>query len=284
LRENKPGSMKKKESKMQKIVAVLNDFDQADLVLGRAIALADMQNAALEILFVHEAPLFTIPDLFSSSDKQTEQGIDKEKIKNEINEKMAGLAYKKAYAVFVFVDDTADRVSAHARDQSSALIVSAYHKKVTEALIAICRLPLLILKNDRQENSHIALPIELSDSARNCIDFSKRLFGHSSIRLLYDHHYLVDEETKKAEKAAFEELKAKTHLEGDYIEEFAWNEADFGEDYETIEKHLIDYIKKGPFDLTILCTQKNDLLSNEALILSLLHELSTDFLVYRHLA
>ena len=269
---------------MQKIVAVLNDFDQANLILARAITLANEQNAALEILFVHEAPLFTMPDLFLSSEEHADQGVDKEKIRKEIDERVAKLAYEKAYAVFVFVDDTADRVSAHARDQDGTLIVSAYHKHVTEGLIAICHLPLLILKNDRQKNSNIALPIELSESARSCIDFSKKLFGESNIRLLYDHHYLVDEETKKAQKAAFELLKTETRLEGDYIEEFAWNEADFGEDYETIEKHLINFIQKGHFDLTILCTHKNDLLSNEALILSLLRGLSTDFLVYRHLA
>lgn len=269
---------------MQKIVAVLNDLVQADLVLGRAITLAHEQNAALEILFVHEAPLFTIPDFFLSQKEKTNDFIDKEKIREEISDRMARVGYEEAYALFVFVDDTADRVSAHAREQENALIVSAYHKKVTEDLIGICHLPLLILKNEREKNSDIVLPVELNEGTEKCIDFAKKLFGESHIRLIYDHHYLVDEETKRAQKASFEQLKAKVHLDGDYIEEFAWNEADFGEDYETIEQHLIEHIRKGRYDLTILCAQKNNFLSNEALVISLLHKLPTDFLVYRHLA
>lgn len=266
---------------MQKIIAVLNDFDKADLILTRAISTASRMNAALEVIFVHEAPLFRMPDFFLSEETHKSREVDKEKIKSEIKERISKLGYDRESAIFVFVDDTADRVSAHARDMSDTLIVSAYHKNISEDMIKICHLPVMILRNDQQESGSIVLPIELDSGTQSCIDFTKGLFEESRIRLLYDHHYLVDEETKREQKASFERLKSENGLDGDYIEEFAWNEADFGEDYETIEKHLIEYIEKGGFDLTVICAHKNNLLYNEAVIISLLHRLKTDFLVYR---
>ena len=269
---------------MQKIVAILNDFEKADLVLGRAVALASDQNAVLEIIYVYEAPLFTIPDFFLPPEEQKENIADKEKIKAEVEERVAKLGYDQAYAVFVYIDDTADRVSAHARDEENALVISAYHKNVSEDMVKICHLPLLILKDDDRSYNKIDLPVEMNEGTGSCIDMAENLFRQSSITLIYDHHYLVDRETKQAQINAFEALKAERHMEGVYIEEFAWNEADFGEDYDTIEMHLIEQIKKGEFDLTLLCARHNDLLSNEALIISLMHRLSTDFLVYRQKA
>ena len=269
---------------MQKIISVLNDFEKADLLLGRAISMASEQNAALELIYVHEEPLFKIPDFFLPPAERREDRIDKEKIKSNLEERIAELGCNQPYAVFVFVDDTADRVYAHARGQEDTLIVSIYQKKITEDMIKICRLPLLILKSEKEESRQIVMPVEMNKTTEKCIDMAEKLFTKSKISLIFDDHYLEDRETKEAQKRAFEALKAERGLDGKYIEEFVWNEADFGEDYTSIERHLSEHIKKGGFDLTILCSGSDEsLLSNKAFIISLLEKLPTDFVAYRHL-
>ena len=68
---------------MKKIIAVLNDFEKADNILQKAITLKERQNAVLEVLYVHEKPLFDVPDYFRSNESIGDDFIDKEKIKKE---------------------------------------------------------------------------------------------------------------------------------------------------------------------------------------------------------
>ena len=269
---------------MQKIIAVLNHFDQSDLVLGRAVRLAKEQNAPLEVLFVYETPLFSLPDFFIRLEAKEKETIDKAKIKQEIEERVRALGYNEAYAIFIFIDDTADRVAAHTHNETETLVVSAYQRTISEELAQTCRSPLLVLKGDQKEEKVISLPVELNDYTEKCIEVAQTLFPESSIRLIYDNHYLADKEDNEAQKEAFEKLKAKTGLEGDYIEEFVWNEADFGEDFDAMEKHLLDRIEKNDSDLTIFCSSDGEFLYSEGVSLSLLHKVSGDILIFRYLS
>jgi len=140
---------------MQKIIAVLNHFDQSDLVLGRAVRLAKEQNAPLEVLFVYETPLFSLPDFFLRLEAKEKETIDKAKIKQEIEERVRALGYNEAYAIFIFIDDTADRVAAHTHNETETLVVSAYQRTISEELAQTCRSPLLVLKGDQKEEKVI---------------------------------------------------------------------------------------------------------------------------------
>ena len=269
---------------MQKIVAVLNHFDQADMVLGRAVKLAKEHNTPLEVLFVYETPLFSLPDFFLLLEAKEKETVDKAKIKEEIEERVRALDYGEACAIFIFIDDTADRVAVHTHDETDTLVVSAYQHTISEALVQKCRSPLLTLKHDRKEEKRISLPIELNAYTEKCIEMTQTLFPESTIRLIYDNHYLADKEENEAQKEAFENLKAKTGLEGDYIEEFVWNEADFGEDFDAMEEHLLTQIEKNGTDLTLLCSSNGEYLYSEGVTLSLLHKVSGDILVFRYLS
>ena len=269
---------------MQKIVAVLNHFDQADLVLGKAVRLAKEQNAPLEILFVYETPLFSLPDFFLRLEAKEKNTVDKEKIKQEIEERVRALGYSEACATFIFIDGTADRVAVHTHDETDTLVVSAYQHAISEALVQKCRSPLLTLKGGLKEEKIISLPIELNESTGKCIEMTRTLFPESTLRLIYDNHYLADKEDNEAQKEAFDKFKAEMGLEGDYIEEFVWNEADFGEDFDAMEKHLLTQIKKNNSDLTILCSSDGEYLYSEGVLLSLLHKAETDFLICRYIS
>jgi len=67
---------------MTKIIAVLNDFTMIDAVLDKTLTFSQKHHATVEILYVHERPLFEIPDFFRSGEQETP--LDKEKIKVSI--------------------------------------------------------------------------------------------------------------------------------------------------------------------------------------------------------
>ena len=262
---------------MQKIVAVLNDFDKIDPVLDRAVAMASEQKAVLEVLFVLEMPLFTVPDFFLPEENKKRDQIDKTKIHDTIREKVEALGYKDACAIFVFIDDTADRVAAYTEDRSGTLIISYYHEKISEEMLKKSHPSVLILKNDRLENRNISMPVELDKSAKACIGLTRTLFADSTIRVMYDNHYLTDREQTEEQKEAFERFKTEMGLEGDYIEEFAWNEADYGEDFEVMEEHLSALIEKNRSDLTVIYARSGDLIYGDAVSFALMRRCSTDF-------
>jgi len=267
---------------MQKILAVLNDFKQADLVLGRAITLAIQQQALLEVLFVHEKPFFSIPDLFLSKAHIHDDRIDTSKIQHAIRERLEKLGYARKSLIFVAIDDTADRIHSQLKESRETLVLTAYHHKLTESILKKNHLPLLILKGVRSvESNRILLPVELNDSSTSCIHFTQSLFPIGTIELIYDNHIQTDPQNKKEREQAYAKLQKETGLRGKTIEEFAWDEADFGEDYDAIEKHLTASIRQGSYDLSVFCSQQGRFLYTEALLFSLLHTLETDFLFYR---
>jgi len=268
---------------MQKIVAVLNDFDKIDPVLERAVAMALEQKAILEVLFVLEMPLFTIPDFFLPEGYKKRDQIDKTKIHDAVKERVETLGYKDACAIFVFIDDTADRVASYTEESKETLIVSHYHEKISEEILKKSRPSVLILKNNLDKNRTISMPVELDESAKACIELTRRLFADSTIRVIYDNHYLTDREETEEQKGAFERFKAEMGLEGDYIQEFAWNEADYGEDFELMEKHLSALIDKNRSDLTVIYAKNGDLIYGEAVSFALMRGGSTDFFFCRNL-
>ena len=268
---------------MQKIVAVLNHLEHAERILGRAVKAAERYDASLELLFVHEAPLFTLPDLLLLPGEERETTIDREKIKDTLAGSVKALGYDRPCAIFVFVDDTADRVAAHTAGERDVLVIAGYHPSLSREIAKICYPPLLILKTERETAARISLPVELDGTAESCIAMARSHFPEAEIRLICDNHYLADREENKRRREAFEKLRRESALEGSYIEEFAWNEADFGEDFEAIEEHLLAAIERDGSDLLLLCSKNGDFLYSEGLTLSLLHRTATDLLLYRHI-
>ncbi len=65
---------------ISKIIVVLNNFEKADKILEKALALSIHQKAILEILYVHEEPLFDLPDYFRLKDSIGDDFIDKERL------------------------------------------------------------------------------------------------------------------------------------------------------------------------------------------------------------
>jgi len=266
---------------ISKIIAVLNNFEKADKILEKATTVASEQSAVLEIVYIHEKPLFDVPDYFQSKQSATDNIIDKQKVKEEIKERLLKLGIVESYAILVFVDDTADRVLTQTKGQSQALVVTAYHDKITEKLLKKCDVSFLVIKGDTQNYERIVMPVDLSENSLPCITLAKTLFPQSKIRLLYDNYYILLKKVKEKQEETFENLKKETNLEGDYIEEQIMNEVDFVNELYAVEKHLAACIKTRSFDLTILYSHHRDFAFSDSISFAMLEILQTDILLLR---
>ncbi len=266
---------------ISKIIVVLNNFEKADKILEKALTLSIHQKAVLEILYVHEEPLFDLPDYFRLEDNIGDDFIDKEKIKKEIKEKLSKLGKGDECAILVFVDDTVDRVLTQTKEPNQTLIITTYENKITEKLVRKSDASFLVIKNDKNTYGNIVMPVDLSENSFKCIKLAKTLFSQSKIRLLHDNHYVILQELKEKEKELFEDLKKETNLEGDIIQEHFVSEIGFVEEFYVIEKHLSAFINTHDFDLTILCSHHRDFLFSNSISYAMLEMLQTDLLLLK---
>ena len=266
---------------ISKIMIVLNNFEKADKIFEKALTLLVHQKAVLEVLYVHEEPLFDLPDYFRLKDNIGDDFIDREKIKKEIKERLLKLGKSDECAILVFVDDTVDRVLTQTKEPNQTLIVVAYEDKITQKLVKKSDASFLIIKNDKKAYENIVMLVDLSENSPKCINLAKTLFSQSKIRLLYDNHYVILQEVKERKKELFEDLKKETNLEGDYIEEHVVSEIDFVEELYAIEKHLAEFINRDDFDLTILYSHHRDFLFSESISFAMLGMLQTDLLLLK---
>ncbi len=266
---------------MSKIIVVLNNFEKVDKILEKALKLSTQKKAVLEVLYVHEEPLFSLPDYFRLEDNLGDDFIDKEKIKKEIKERLSKLGKSDECAILVFVDDTVDRVLTQTKEPNQTLIITVYEDKITEKLVKKSDASFLVIKNNKKTYENIVMPVDLSENSLKCINLAKTIFVQSKIRLLHDNHYVILQEAKEKEKELFEALKKETNLEGDTIQEYFVSEIDFVEELYAIEKHLAVFINTHDFDLTILYSHHRDFLFSDSLSFAMLEMLQTDLLLLK---
>lgn len=266
---------------INKIIVVLNNFENTDKIFEKALKIAAQQKAVLEVLYIHEKPLFDLPNYFCLENDAGDNLIDKEKIREEIKQRLSKLGFQDNCAILVFVDDTVDRVLNQTKELLHTLIITFYHEKITEKLVKKSTASFLVIKNEKKEYDKIIMPVDLSENSLKCITLAKALFSQSNIRLLHDNHFIILQESKKQDKALYETLKKETNLEGDYMQEYAVNEIDFAKELYAIEKHLAEFIKTGDFDLTILCSHHKDFLFANSVSYAMLEMLQTDLLLLK---
>lgn len=263
------------QTKIQKIIAVLNDFTLSERVLEKAFDFATRYGAVVEVLYVHETPLFAVPDYFASTEGE---GVDKEKIREALKEKVSHIAGERKVAIFVNVDDTEDRVAHLTGDDKDVLIITAYHDKITQKLIDKVSQEVLVIKNETSTYAKMALILDVNTLSLSCIKNTQAIFPDTHIHLLYDYRYVVDPSMEMdlqnvqiiedAQKKAFEEVKEKSGLEGDFFIDGSF----FGDD-------LIQYIQAKAFDIVYVCSHGDDFFVSDTLCQELLDEVDCDLLV-----
>lgn len=274
-----------------RVIVVLNDLERIDTLLKKAVDFSIQHQTILEILYVHEEPLFELPDFFRTDDKIAERQMDKAKIKKEIQTRLNAFNLTKECAILVYIDDTVNRLLTHAKDAEHTLIMTNYHEHLTKSLIEKTTYSYWIMKGNQEHYENIVLPIDLKEHSRTCIQATQHIFPNSKLSLVYDYRYILDvlalrEDylnvvplTTGVDMEFNEELKAQQKETFDaYVTEFNAT-GYFMEGEGLLDEDLIAYIQKEGFDLTVLYHNDEELFFSPTLILDLLEELSTDFLI-----
>ena len=263
------------------VFALINHYEKADKIIEKAIDLAQEQEAFLEIIFVHEEALFSLPDFFQLKENIDKEKFDVQKMKEKLTQKVKNYSKEQAFVVLVEINDSLHHLQQSVKDHEKSLIVMFYHKHLSHAIISKIKLPLLILKHAFKSYVNLAIPINVEHNPLACIGKAKTIFPQANIKLLYDdvctigpisidasYLELGEEETEQVEldaKEAFEALQTKTGLKGVLISE-----------YSTVAGDIDDYIQKHEFQLSVLGASHEYIFESDSISFSLLDSLKTD--------
>jgi len=268
---------------IKNIIAVLNDFSMVEEVLAKASTFSQRYHAPVEILYVHERPLFEIPKFFHSG--KEDSPLDKEKIKATIVEKVNAYDFETTPVIFVKIDDTPDRVWALAREDKKTFVITGYHQNITQKLIRKISQPILVVKSRIDNYKKMALIIDAGSPSEQCIEKAKNYFPQIDIELIYDYRYIVDpgieiydpematgiqnvQIIEEAQKEAFEALKAESGLDGEFF-----IDGDF------LGTQMSEYLQEKNFDMLYVCSHPDDFFVSDDLSLVLLEDVACDMLV-----
>jgi len=276
----------------KRTVLLLNSMDKIDYLLAKAVEFSNRHNTTLEILYVLEEELFDLPDYFLSDEKIAEERIDKKKIKAKVQGHLQAFGEAKKAAIFVYVNDSVERVLHHGLEHKEVLFITPYHEALSRALLNKTPYSFWIIKNELENYKNIILPLDLKGRGKEVIHATQHIFEKSHLTLVHDYRYLVDvtaiqvdyletvpiitpemieinEIRKKEQKEIFEALKKEFSVEGVFFE-----------DDEALDNTLMKFIKEHKYDLTVLYHQDTELFLSPTLILELLKKVSTDFFIF----
>ncbi len=271
--------------KIEKILVVINETERITPLLQKAIKINDTHKAVLEILFVHETTLFSIPSYFKPDGSKN---IDKDRIKEEIETSLTALGNTAAYIIFVEESDTADRINALNTEVQHSCILSFFNDTLSAELAKKVSSPLLIMKAETSEYRQVIFPVDLNENNIAFIQDIKTLFPDVQTKLLFEpsfvaENYIFDTDLTmlpldstvdptlelkmlQQQKEAFEELKKRTGLSGEIIDE--------------TETDIVTYINTQKPDLVVLHSQNENFLFDDTLSKELFSSINADLLIF----
>ena len=270
--------------KIEKILVVIQETDKIEYLLTTAIQLCKEHHAVMEILFIHESPLFELPDYFK---RRKTQSLDKRRIETEIETMLFRLGNTSSYAVFIEDADTVEQVVVLNQGNTPTLIVSFYHEEITPKLAKKVTSPLLVMKSKPKTYQKILFPVDLNQNNKAYILQTHSLFPNATITLLYEPRYIienyifdadfisiplettinpqVEQKILETQKEAFKALQKETGLKGKLID--------------GIENDLIHYINTQKSDLLIIHSEHDNFLFENTLSQELITATKTDLFI-----
>ena len=258
----------------KRVLIVLNDLDNMDIVLKRGFEEASL-DASIEVLYVYEKEHYSLKDLFFSDDDNSL--LDKEQIKKEIKEAINRLNVTKDVAIFVYAEDTEDRVATLLGDDKDAKVVIGYHNEITIRVLKEINVEALVVKG---ENSYDNAGVLINSKDFECINRAKE--RHKNVKLMYDYRYIADsalidpslsmdyemsEELEEIELKVFNELKADTNLDG----EFFINGVG--------ELEIDEYINANEIGIVYVCENFKDIIGIDFIFRDILNNTKADICV-----
>jgi hypothetical protein len=275
----------------KRVVVILNDIEKIDNLLEKAVAFSNQHQTTLEVLFVHEEPLFKLPDYFLSDEKISKERIDRKKIKKSIQDKLTLLKPYKTVSILVLVDDTLDQVLEYGKENKDILFITAYHEELNRKLLHKSPYSFWIVKNEIKNYSKILLPIDLNEKSVEIIKATEHIFPTVPLEIVHDYRFTLDmtlleddhlkitpivssieielsQERKERQRVRFETYKQDFNLTGDFLEE-----------NQGLEEDLVEYINKSQAELIVMYPEEVELFLSSTLITKLLQRVPKDFLV-----
>ena len=275
----------------KRVVVVLNEMGNIDNLLEKAVAFSNKHQSTLEVLFVHEEPLFELPDYFLSDEKISKGTMDKKKIKKSIQEKLSALNAHTTASILVLVDDTLNHVIEYGKDNKDILFITAYHDELNSKLLHKSPHSFWIVKNESKSYSEILLPIDLNEKSTEVVKATEHIFPTAQLGVVHDYRFTLDmtlieddhlkitpivssmdieinQEKKERQRAEFEAYKSNFNLTGDFLEE-----------NKGLEEDLVEYINKSQAELIVMYPEEIELFLSSNLITKLLARVPKDFLV-----
>ncbi len=142
------------------ITALINHHEQITPILTKSTRIASELGVPLEILFVFETPLFSIPKLFELPHSPHPPTLDKEAIQQKIQTTLDTLNYHEEVAIFVDVDDSLDRIKYLNRQRPNTLLITHYHEKFSDTLQEELTIPILFYKEMSSTYHYLILLID----------------------------------------------------------------------------------------------------------------------------
>jgi len=275
----------------KRVVVVLNEIENIDNLLEKAVAFSAKHKTTLEVLFVHEEPLFQLPDYFLSDEKISKDKVDTKRIKKSIQEKLNQLNVDRTVSILVLLDDTLNHVIEYGKDNRDILFITAYHEDLNSELLHKTPYSFWIVKNRHSSYKNILLPLDLNKKSAEIIKATQHIFPTVQLGMVHDYRFTLDtslmedghlkispivssidievnQEKKEIQKALFESYKNEFNLTGDFIEE-----------KRGLEEDLALYIEKSYAELIVMYPEEVELFLSSNLITKLLHRVPKDFLV-----
>jgi hypothetical protein len=272
-------------------IVLLNDLENMEMLLKKGIEFSTDYQVPLQVIYVHETPLFQIPDIFLSKEKRLEGSLDKEVVRREIESTIKALQPENQYALFVYENDTVNRLLSLVKNKKEVLVISNYQEELLSRLIAKTPFAYCVVKENNKHYKKIAMPIDLHDNFEKCIKGGQHLFKDGEIDLIYDYRFLqenfmVSEEytgvtgastqaeldvvdsLKEMQKDAFSDYLKKYNLKGTFLESD-----------EVVYEDTIKYIQNNGFDLTVLYRNEKEILFSPSMMMDLMRKVPTDFFV-----
>jgi len=277
----------------KRTVVLLNRFEGIEPLLQKAKDFATIHETTLEILYVHEAPLFDVPDYFLSESKIANEYLDKGKVRVKIEEQLASVGVSGDHVILIYEDDTVDQVMHYAKGDKSILFITEYHPELSHQLIEKTPHTFWIIKNPHLEHyKKVVIPIDFTSEAKRVLELSKKIFKQSHISMVHDYRYLLDtvtvpidyldinpivtpevlalnEVVKKEREETFESFKKEFGLDGVCIDAEG-----------SLDQDLMAYIAQNRFDLIVMYHQDSDFFLSPSLIVYLLDDLDLDFFIF----
>lgn len=235
-----------------KVITLINELKDAKSLIQNSFDISKRLDIVMEIIFVCELPLFDIPSFFKSSDDT----IDLNRIKNEINNIIKDLDIKKDIAIFVYIDDSLDRVK-HLIQSPHEIIIMSYKKSISKMILENINNPILIMKKDKDIKSSITI-VNFSSKYKSCLINSNYLFPEIQNSIIYDYRYIIDP-TMQSDLQNIKELEDENRKKFKEILDYSSLDGDFFIDNSISKDKLIGHIAKSEVDLVIDCTNNHDI-------------------------